>query len=92
MLPRVTAVRHVGDYRVALSFSDGVVAEIDLRQDVVGRGGVFAPLEDAGYFARVSVDADAGTIVWPNRVDLDPAVLYSRATGKPLPHEHRASA
>ena len=43
------------------------------------RDGVFAPLQDPAYFARVSVDADAGTIVWPNGADLDPDVLYEAA-------------
>jgi hypothetical protein len=33
----------------------------------------------------VKVDPEAGTIVWPNGVDLCPDVLYSEATGTPLP-------
>lgn len=40
-----------------------------------------APLQDPSFFARVSVDADAGTIVWPNGVDLDPDMLYAAAHG-----------
>ena len=92
MLTRITSVRHVHDHRVELRFSDGNVAELDLRDDVVGRGGVFQPLEDVKYFAQVRVDPDAGTIAWPNGVDLDPDVLYARATSRPLPHEQRASA
>ena len=91
-MPRVTAVRHIAEYRLALDFSDGAAGEVDLRPDIVGRGGVFAQLEDVAYFSRVRVEADAGTIAWPNGVDLDPDVLYSRATGKPLVHGQRASA
>lgn len=52
---------------------------------VATRGGVFAPLKDIAYFAQVAVDPEAGTLVWPNGVDLDPDVLYSEATGTPLP-------
>ena len=92
MLPRITAVRHIDEYRIALTFSDGVAGEVDLRRDIVNRGGVFRQLEDLACFARVRVDPEAGTIVWANGVDLDPDVLYSRVTGKPLPHEQRASA
>ena len=50
----------------------------------MGRGGVFKPLEDVGFFKQVQVDAEAGTIVWPNEVDFCPDVLYSLVTGKPI--------
>ena len=85
MFPRVTGVRHIGDYRLELMFSNGIQAELDFRERVVGRGGVFAPLQDIEFFRRVRVDPEVGTLVWPNDVDLDPDVLYSEATGEPLP-------
>ena len=84
MRPRVKQVRHVGDYRLELSFTDGTTSELDFRQWIVGRGGVFRQLEDVGFFRQVQVDAEAGTIVWPNGVDFCPDVLYSLATGKPI--------
>jgi hypothetical protein len=58
----------------------------------VGRGGVFAPLEDVEFFKKVTVDPEIGTLVWPNGVDFCPDVLYSQATGKPLPELNLASA
>jgi hypothetical protein len=85
MLPRITHVRYLGDYRLELRFSDGRHGEIDFRERVVGRGGVFAPLEDTSFFRQVRVDSEAGTIIWPNDVDLCPDVLYSLVTGKPIP-------
>lgn len=85
MFPRVRQVRHVKEYRLELSFSDGTKGEIDFKARIVGRGGVFAPLEDVEFFRRVQVDLEAGTIVWPNEVDFCPDVLYSLATGKPVP-------
>ena len=84
MFPRITNVTHVDGYRLELTFADGVRAELDFAERVVGRGGVFAPLEDVGFFKQVRVDPVAGTIVWPNDVDLDPDVLYSEATGMPI--------
>jgi hypothetical protein len=45
---------------------------------------VFAPLEEIDFFKQVQVDPEAGTLVWPNGVDLCPDVLYSLATGKPI--------
>jgi len=84
VFPRVTQVRHVEKYRLELSFSDGVTGELDFEHRVVGRGGVFRPLEDVSFFRQVKVDPEAGTIVWPNEVDFCPDVLYSLVTGKPI--------
>lgn len=85
MSPRVTSVRHVNDYRLELSFSDGVHAEMDFRGRIVGRGPVFAPLENIEFFKRVKVDPEIGTIVWPNEIDFCPDVLYADATKTPVP-------
>ncbi|MFQ5855873.1 MAG: DUF2442 domain-containing protein [Anaerolineae bacterium] len=85
MFPRITDVRHVKAYRLELTFSNGEKAELDFRDRIVGRGGVFASLEDIDFFKRVQVDLEIGTLVWPNEVDFCPDVLYSEATGEPLP-------
>jgi hypothetical protein len=84
MFPRVNRVRHICDYRLELSFTDGTTGELDFRKRIVGRGGVFRQLEDVGFFQQVQVDPEAGTTVWPNGVDFCPDVLYSLATGKPI--------
>lgn len=85
MFPRVTAVHYLDEYRLELAFTDGIVGIIDFKDRVVGRGGVFAPLESKGFFSQVKVDSEAGTIVWPNDVDFCPDVLYSLATGRAIP-------
>ena len=84
MLPRIKHVRHLGEYRLGLTFADGTTGEIDFRERILGRGGVFQALQDIEFFKRVSVDQEAGTIVWPNGVDFCPDVLYSLVTGKPI--------
>jgi len=84
MFPRVKHVRHLGEYRLELSFTDGTKGEPDFGERVAGRGGVFSPLEDISFFRQVRVDPEAGTIVWPNEVDFCPDVLYSLVTGKPV--------
>jgi len=84
VFPDVTHVRYLGGHRLELAFADGVVGQIDLANVILGKGGVFAPLEDPTYFAKVAVNADIGTIVWPNDVDLDPEVLYGLVTGKTI--------
>lgn len=84
MIPRITSVTPVRDYVLEITFSDGVCGEVDFRDRIVGRGGVFAPLQDVQYFQRVKVNLMTGTLEWPNAVDLDPDVLYSRITHTPI--------
>ncbi|MCI0476266.1 MAG: DUF2442 domain-containing protein [Anaerolineales bacterium] len=85
MFPRITQVRHIRDFVLELTFADGVRAEMDFRSKIVGRGGVFTPLQNVDFFSQVRVEPEIGTLVWPNDVDLDPDVLYCQATGTPIP-------
>lgn len=90
MFPRIAQVRHIEAYRLELTFKNGEKAELDFRHRVVGRGGIFALLEEIDYFKRVQVDPEIGTPVWPNGIDFCPDVLYSEATGTPLPEPDTA--
>ncbi|MGQ0816340.1 MAG: DUF2442 domain-containing protein [Gemmatimonadota bacterium] len=83
MNPRITEVAARTPYVVELSFTDGSRGTVDLAQWIRGSRGVFATLQDPSFFAQVSVDRDAGTIVWPNGADLDPDVLYEAAHAAP---------
>jgi hypothetical protein len=73
----ITQVEVVGEYRLRLTFADGTVGEVDFT----GRqwSGALVPLCDPAYFARVAVDPEAGTITWPNGIDLAPEPLYAEA-------------
>lgn len=81
-LPVVTGVAVVGDYLLRLLFSDGTVGDVDFSAE--RWPGVLAPLRDPSYFAQVSVDPEAGTIAWPNGLDLAPEPLYEQAHAHPL--------
>ena len=83
MLSDVVKVEPRGGYRIWLQFQDGMEGEVDLEPLLSFRG-VFAPLRDPGYFARVRVNPELGTICWPNDADWDPLVLYSLVTGRPI--------
>lgn len=77
--PRIVDARAEPPFTVHLRFTDGSTGTVNLAPWLKGRGGVFAALQDAAFFARLTVDTEAGTIVWPNGVDLDPDVLYEAA-------------
>lgn len=79
----VVEVRPLGGYRVFIKFEDGVQGEVDLAE-VIRLDGVFAPLRDPARFAEVRVHPELGTLCWPNGADLDPDVLYSKISGKPI--------
>jgi len=81
-LPVVVGAAVVGDRMLRLLFSDGTVGEVDFSTEQWT--GVLEPLNDAAYFAQVTVDLDAGTIAWPNGVDLAPEPLYEQAHANPL--------
>lgn len=81
MLKDITEARHVGGHRIWLRFEDGAEGEIDLGE-LTPFTGVFEPLRDPAYVARLRVERDLGTICWPNDADLDPVVLYAKVTGR----------
>lgn len=75
-MPDVINVRYVRDYTVWLEFDDGSQGEVDISRSF--KGPVFEPLRNIEYFKQVRVNADLGTIVWPNGADVAPETLYER--------------
>jgi hypothetical protein len=73
----VIRVEVSGEHRLRLTFDDGTVGDVDFK----GREwrGVFEPLGDPDYFARVTVEAEAGTVTWPNGADMAPEPLHAEA-------------
>jgi len=76
--PRLTEAKPLDGYIVHVSFEDGTAADVDLSY-LLDYGGVFEPLRDRAYFARLRSDDEAGTIVWPNEADIAPETLYAHA-------------
>jgi hypothetical protein len=74
-IPEVVGVAILRPPVMRLLFADGVVRDV---QYVPGeaQGSLIVPLDDPEYFAKVSVDSDAGTVVWPNGLDLAPEALH----------------
>ena len=74
MFLHVTGVRLKKDYELQVTFSDGVVKEVDLVGELHGE--VFEPLKDPEMFKEVRVNAETNTIEWPNGADFAPEFLY----------------
>ena len=79
---RISGVAPLDGFKVRLTFTDGTVKEVDLEPYL--KGPVFEPLLDPVRFREMSVDAELGTIVWPNGADICPDVLYHGRTPAPL--------
>jgi hypothetical protein len=71
---RVTRFSIVGPHALSVAFADGTEQRIDFTP--VLHGVLFGPLRDLALFNAVALDAEAGTLVWPNGADFDPATLH----------------
>ena len=76
---RVAAVTALPNYRLALTFNDGVQGTADLAALIASPdAGVFAALRDVGLFEHVGLAY--GAVTWSNGADLDPCWLHDEIT------------
>ena len=73
--PAVVGVAILRPHVMRLLFDDGVVRDVHYIPGEA-QGSLIKPLDDPDFFARVRVDHEAGTVVWPNGLDLAPEVLH----------------
>jgi len=72
---RVSSVRALPDFRIAVRFVDGTAGEVDLSRRVASeQAGVFSKLLDPALFAQVFLDC--GAVTWPGEIDLAPDAMY----------------
>ena len=67
-------VEVIKDFILKLEFNNGTVKIVDVKPLLTGP--VFRPLNDPMFFAKVSIDPLAQTVVWPNGADLAPEALF----------------
>jgi hypothetical protein len=80
LLTRVVDVESLGARSLRITFSDGLVRELDFAGRLPG---VLSTIDTDETFAQVTVDSVAGTVCWPNGIDLDPDVLHGDQTCLP---------
>lgn len=69
---KVVDVDYIKDYRLLLTFNDGVIKEVDLRPYLSGE--VFGELLDLDRFIQYGLTRM--TIEWANGADFAPEFLY----------------
>ncbi len=81
MFLHVDSVRALdNEYTLRLEFNDGTIKDVDLSGELHGE--VFEPLKELEFFRSVAVNAETGTIEWPNGADFAPEFLYE--IGRPV--------
>ncbi len=70
----VIEAKPIKDYIVECVFDDLRKGRVDLKR-YLGRG-IFKNLLDKRKFKQFKVDAELGTIAWPNGADIAPETLY----------------
>lgn len=80
-IPRVVNAQTRSSHILIVCFDDGQIREIDMKGELWGT--VFEPLKGPEFFARVRVNEERGTVVWPNGLDLDPETLYDPSLLEP---------
>lgn len=82
-LPQVVSARYVNGFIVSTRFNDGTEKHIDVSQWF--KGPVFEPLKNPKLFKKFFIDA--GTLAWPNGVDIAPEALYAARDTKKTPNK-----
>lgn len=76
---RPIRVEALPEFRLRISYPDGVEGTIDLSADI-GRG-VFAPLADETFFRTVHI-GEYGQISWSEEIEICPDSAYQDITAK----------
>src|ERR1051325_11343006 len=71
---RVRSFQQVGTYVLEICFDDSSVRRIDFEPMLEGE--LFGPLRAPKLFARVKLDPEVHTLVWPSGAVFDPATLH----------------
>lgn len=74
MFLHVTELTYVEQYRLRLTFNNGVTKVVDLQHELDGE--IFAPLVSLPFFRQVYLNKETGTIEWPNGADFAPEFLF----------------
>jgi hypothetical protein len=75
MLQRITRVEPQSGYRLRLLFADGLEGLVDFTS-TIQKGGVFSPMRDPAFFARVELHPNGRLISWPGELEFCADALW----------------
>jgi hypothetical protein len=75
MLQRITRVEVRAGYRLWLLFADGLDGIVDFTP-IIEKGGVFSPMRDPAFFARVELHPNGRLISWPGDLEFCADALW----------------
>jgi len=76
MRPKINKLQYKGEYIYRIQFSDKKEGDINFQSFLWGEA--FKDLKDRELFKNAFIDKTAGTITWPNGVDIAPETLYEQ--------------
>jgi hypothetical protein len=76
MFLEVSNAQYLDGYRILLTFNNGEVKTVDLKNELTGL--VYEPLHRLDYFKNFEIKYN--TIEWANRADYAPEYLYQIGT------------
>ncbi|ABW67281.1 DUF2442 domain-containing protein [Desulfosudis oleivorans] len=85
MLKDVISAVYKGEYKIEVTFEDGVTGIVDFSR-YLNQGGVFEKFKDLEFFKNFNINKELGVLTWGNEeVDIAPETLYAEATHSALP-------
>jgi hypothetical protein len=77
LMCRVAQLHVVAPHTLRIVFDDATKQAVSFEP--ILRGELYGPLRDPRLFSQAALDTQAGTLVWPNGADFDPATLHDWA-------------
>ncbi len=76
MIHKIKKIQYKNRFTYYIRFEDNREGDVDFKSFLWGEA--FEQLKDQEYFKKASLDKTAGTISWPNGVDIAPETLYKK--------------
>jgi len=84
VLKDVVSAIYKGEYKIEVTFEDGVTGIVDFSK-FLSKGGVFEKFRNIEFFKNFEINEELGVLTWGDEIDIAPESLYAEATNTPLP-------